>query len=376
MDKIERLTEALRRVSQEGPLDGARKEARALLAEADATEVSLAEQRLVDEGTDPQELRGVCALHLEVMNDQLKEVREGLPAGHPLDTLYREHDEILSFLDDLERINAQLRHRVVYNPGDPDYAELKAIAEELLAAEKHHAREEQVLFPELERRGITGPPRIMRMEHEDLRAHKRLLADLAAAAGQTDLATFQESLDKLASHLVFHLRDHIFKENTILYPAARQTIPAEAWGGMKERADSIGYCCFTPEPEGTETQARTAAKAAERRGGAEMQVIKMETVDKITTPRGVIGRKLVDIPAVTVMNLMLKAGEAVAAHVTPVDVLFYVVKGEGAVTVGDETARVAETDLIVSPKDVPHGLAADAGREFQVLVIKTPNPKG
>jgi hypothetical protein len=368
MDKTERLVEALRRLNREGPRNGARKEARALLAEADAVEVSLAEQRLIEEGMDPQALRGVCALHLEVMHDQLKEVREGLPPGHPLDTLYREHDEILGFLDALERLNAGLQRQVTYDPAKPEYTELKEIAEELLAAERHHAREEDVLFPELEKRGMAGPPRIMRMEHEDLRAHKRLLAALVAGAGQTNFAAFQEGLAKLASHLVFHLRDHIFKENTILYPAARQVIPADAWPELKRRADDIGYCCFTPEPAGIDQ--------VEEREGAGIQVIKMEAVDEMVTPRGVTGRKLVDLPAVNVMSLIMKAGEAVAAHVTPVDVLFYVVRGEGTVTIGEESARVGETDLVVSPRGIPHGLAADAGREFQVLVIKTPNPKG
>ncbi|MEW6546605.1 MAG: Rrf2 family transcriptional regulator [Bacillota bacterium] len=60
--------------------------------------------------------------------------------------------------------------------------------------------------------------------------------------------------------------------------------------------------------------------------------------------------------------------------VTPVDVLFYVVKGQGTVLIGDESASVGETDLVVSPKEIPHALRADRGEVFQVLVIKTPNP--
>ncbi len=105
-----------------------------------------------------------------------------------------------------------------------------------------------------------------------------------------------------------------------------------------------------------------------------MEVIRMESVEAALTPRGVTGRKLVDIPAVHVMNLILQPGEEVPFHVTPVDVLFYVVKGQGTVLIGDESAPVGETDLVVSPKEIPHALQADRGEVFQVLVIKTPNP--
>lgn len=105
-----------------------------------------------------------------------------------------------------------------------------------------------------------------------------------------------------------------------------------------------------------------------------MEVIRMEKVAMATTKRGVAGRKLVDTPAVHVMNLVLGPAEEVPVHTTPVDVLFYVVKGAGTIGVGDEDAAVGETDIVVSPKGIPHSVRADRGQEFQVLVIKTPNP--
>ena len=44
------------------------------------------------------------------------------------------------------------------------------------------------------------------------------------------------------------LRDHIFKENNILYPTALEVIKENSvWKKMKDDCDKIGYCCFTPE---------------------------------------------------------------------------------------------------------------------------------
>jgi|GEM_PF-1928779 len=43
------------------------------------------------------------------------------------------------------------------------------------------------------------------------------------------------------------LRDHIFKENTILYPAAFRAIrDPKVWDDILHKCDEIGYCCFTP----------------------------------------------------------------------------------------------------------------------------------
>ncbi len=246
MDNVERLTELLRRVNREGPAGGAREEAKTVLAGVDPAELSRAEQNLLAEGLDPQALRNVCALHLEVLNDQLAPVRAGLAPGHVLDTFYREHDQILRFLDILEAVAGRLRGERAYDPAQSDYGTLRAVTEHLVGAEKHHAREEEVLFPELERRGIDGPPRVMRFEHVELRAQKARLLELAQGVGGMNFTAFQREVNDLAASLIFQLRDHIFKENTILYPTALEVIPKEAWDGLKKSCDDIGYCCFTP----------------------------------------------------------------------------------------------------------------------------------
>jgi len=246
MTNVERLTELLKKLNGDGPTDEVRQEARSLLAKVDPVELSAAEQNLIDEGMDPQTLRHVCALHLEVLEDKLAPVRKGLPPGHVLDTLYREHDEILRFLDILEAVNRRLQRKQAYDPADDDHATLREVAEKLVDAENHHAREERVLFPELERRGVDGPPRVMRLEHVDLRAQKAQLLELAGGVAAMDFAAFQRDLAEIASHLAFGLRDHIFKENTILYPTALEVVPAAAWDGLKKACDAVGYCSFTP----------------------------------------------------------------------------------------------------------------------------------
>lgn len=162
-----------------------------------------------------------------------------LPKEHPINTLMAEHTEILKFLDELKVLSDQ------FSAGDRE--KLQSIAHHLEAAEKHHQREEDVLFPEMEERGMSGPPQAMRVEHTQLRAKKKELNDLAQTE-IADLAKFQKSLKEIADFLVPNLREHIFKEDNMLYPMALQAITdAETWTKIKEKCDKIGYCCFTPD---------------------------------------------------------------------------------------------------------------------------------
>ncbi|MEW6407621.1 MAG: hemerythrin domain-containing protein [Patescibacteria group bacterium] len=173
---------------------------------------------------------------------------QNLPTGHMIDTLQKEHEIILSFLDKLETVNQKIQEMNGYNKKNKEWAELKHIAEHLIGAEPHHQREEQILFPELERRGVFGPPQVMLQEHEELRKHKHELARLEQEAAAFDFNDLKKQLDASTKFLIFNLRDHIFKENNILYPTALEVISEpKTWKAMKEKADKIGYCCFTPK---------------------------------------------------------------------------------------------------------------------------------
>ena len=105
-----------------------------------------------------------------------------------------------------------------------------------------------------------------------------------------------------------------------------------------------------------------------------MEVIRIGNIAAAINPRGVAARRLIERDAVQVVNLDLKPGEVVKTHVTPVDVFFYVIEGSGTVEIGNESERVRAGDIVVSPKNIPHGLRAGENDRFSVLVVKTPNP--
>ena len=246
--KIEQLTSLLKRLnSGEIPVT-VREEAMDFLATVNAADLSAAEQKLIDAGLAPEDLRHLCSAHMEMMSGELDKMKAGLPEGHVIHTLVCEHDMILGFLDKLEHTNSAIQKMSAYDGGREEFALLKHIAEHLVGAEPHHKREEDVLFPELEERGVSGPPHVMRMEHTELRARKEEIKKLAENAAKIAFADFKKRLNTASKFIIMTLRDHIFKENNILYPTALQVIDNnKTWDDMKKKCDKIGYCCFTPK---------------------------------------------------------------------------------------------------------------------------------
>jgi len=93
----------------------------------------------------------------------------------------------------------------------------------------------------------------------------------------------------------------------------------------------------------------------------------MKIVDATKTPTSqnphhVDVRKLCEIPHAVVVMITLQPGESLKRHMTPVDVIFYVLEGTGIVEIGDETATVGKDTLIESPARIPHRCRTTANR--------------
>jgi uncharacterized protein len=247
MNKIDNLVELLQKLNSGDITPELRQQALQMVQNVDPLELSLAEQKLIESGTKPEDLRHLCDIHMEVLKDELDKLRVVLTPDHVLTTLIQEHDEILKRLTGLEEINSKIQKMKNYDNNSSVFQELLNVAVEVIGAEPHHKREEDVLFPELEARGVTGPTRVMRMEHDMLRAKKKEIKALAENVETMNFTEFKSQLNDAAKYLIFNLRDHIYKENHILYPSSIETLTDKnLWVTMKQSCDKIGYCSFTP----------------------------------------------------------------------------------------------------------------------------------
>ena len=96
---------------------------------------------------------------------------------------------------------------------------------------------EDVLFPELERRGVKregGPIGVMLMEHEQGRAFVKALSAGLERVRSGEAAALKD-LARAAAGYSSLLSEHIGKEDNILYPMARQMLTPEEILEVSER---------------------------------------------------------------------------------------------------------------------------------------------
>lgn len=93
----------------------------------------------------------------------------------------------------------------------------------------HHCKEEQVLFPALEAHGIPtegGPVGMMLQEHEEARSLVRAMMDALARIEAGDDSAEAGLFDSAGQYLRL-LREHIQKEDEVLFRMADEVIPAD-----------------------------------------------------------------------------------------------------------------------------------------------------
>lgn len=145
-------------------------------------------------------------------------------ARRPTDILKEEHENVLKKLDSLEQVIGRL------NEKEKVAAQLKELASFFeIDFWVHFDKEEKALFPELEKfiPRESGPIGVMLIEHDDLR---KTNAEIQRAArdylGGSDNLGSRAVLQNHGTHFITVLRDHINKENNILFMMADMHLDA------------------------------------------------------------------------------------------------------------------------------------------------------
>lgn len=158
-----------------------------------------------------------------------------------IDALMREHEAILFSLGILQKMADEARSDDS-RPGaawnTKDAGELVSFLKEF-ADGCHHGKEEGILFPAMEKAGILnegGPIGVMLREHELGRERIRGMKAALERAGTRDSITSdgaaREAFAREASGYIELLRQHIEKENEILFPMGEKALSAQTLEGL------------------------------------------------------------------------------------------------------------------------------------------------
>lgn len=173
----------------------------------------------------------------------------------PIDVLMNEHRLIEQVLGSLESCALSLESGVtVERPLVADYARFfREFADAC-----HHGKEEDILFRRMVERGFPtegGPLAVMLREHTEGRARVSAIWGVGEGAGelgQPERDTFLKS----ATELIALLRQHILKEDRILYPMALQILTGPELDQMETDFEAFAR---RQAEDGTEDLLRTVA---------------------------------------------------------------------------------------------------------------------
>ena len=264
-DRAKRLKELIKKLHSGASVREVKKEAEDVLKGLTPLEVIQIEQALVNEGFSEEEIHNLCDIHMELFSEALMKTTLNLPEWHPLTILMKEHSNTISFLASAyEDIKKSDNYESAYSIAG-------RVVEFLMDSGVHYDREENILFPEIQKRGIVEPPKIMWKEHDQIRDMKKVLYQI-----YNDMKLDGSKVDEFRISLlalIETLSSHFLKENEVLFPASLKVVPAELWRNLRREFDDIGYCCYDPIPlpEGED------AKSEVVEGGIEGQVVKFPT---------------------------------------------------------------------------------------------------
>jgi hemerythrin-like domain-containing protein len=147
-------------------------------------------------------------------------------ATKPTEILSAEHRVIEQVLDCLARIAAQAQEQGRLDGGDAQAALefLRTFADRC-----HHGKEENQLFPKMTERGIprhVGPLAVMLSEHEAGRTHIATMAKHQDGAARGETPAVRTFADEARAYVEL-MRDHIAKEDHVLFPMAEAALRDE-----------------------------------------------------------------------------------------------------------------------------------------------------
>jgi DUF438 domain-containing protein len=240
-EKVEIFKDILKRLHKGEDIESLKKQFGELLSRLSPFEIPVIEQELLREGEiDVKDIIKMCDLHVEFFRGAVSEAGreiENLPEGHPLRTLYEENKQILKDAEALGLLasstfslqNEDPRRRNFYEKLVQHVSELSRIGY------THYTREEMLIFPYIERRGITAVPTVLWSKHDEVRLKIKLLVNLLKKEED------DERLKKEALELSRMLSDMVFRENNILYPTLKVLLSEGEWKAIKMFEKDIGY---------------------------------------------------------------------------------------------------------------------------------------
>lgn len=156
----------------------------------------------------------------------------------PTDDLEAEHRGIERMLAILDTISGRLE---AGQPANTDHLDQILEFIQVFADRCHHAKEEDLLFVAMQRSGVPaqgGPISVMLSDHEEGRRHVRGMAEGLEAYRRGEEGAGRRIAEHARAYSQL-LREHIAKEDRVLYPLANRVLTQAQQHELEEGFETI-----------------------------------------------------------------------------------------------------------------------------------------
>ena len=240
----QKIKELLKKVSEKtSPEEMAaiKKDFKETIKDANPLIIAAAEAELMKEGSTIDDLMKACDVHLEMFRDVIRNPNLKVPEGHPIASFQEDHKNILSVMEKLIDEIKEAKKIGNYEDAVTEIKMIGKLADKIMEAENHNVRQENTLFPVLEKHGIEQPPAIMWHDHTEMKELKKAIIKLAKAVNAENFTDFLGRLAQISMLLLEKFGSHTQKEENILYVTAMKVITEDEWKDIKEECDNLGY---------------------------------------------------------------------------------------------------------------------------------------
>jgi DUF438 domain-containing protein len=235
-----------------------------LLTKIPYGEVVEVEQELISEGLPESEVLRLCDIHSQALEGHIDLSGMKIVApGHPVDTFKRENRELEKVVKELRDLFT-LAESTTSGTGNDQYLNtVKGLFNKLTDVDKHYRRKENLLFPFLEKYGITGPPKVMWGKHDETRDLLKNAINALNMPGEFTPEMMEMKVELYLQPAAKAVTDMIMKEEEILLPMTLDKLTETDWYEIYRQTNEIGYCLYDPaiswQPQGVEIVEETSA---------------------------------------------------------------------------------------------------------------------
>lgn len=201
--------------------------------EVSAKEITDAEQELILSGTTVEEIQSLCDVHSAVFKGSIEEIHNPkdpskIP-GHPVRILFLENRALETLMNEVIKVHLD---NYLDSGSDAEYKALLEGFEQLSHINLHYMKKETLLFPYMEKYGITAPPKVMWGVDDEIREDiKQVYNDIKLRK------VIKGAVDKVFDRI----NEMIFKEENIMIPMLVDNLTEDEWKVVAEDSKELGY---------------------------------------------------------------------------------------------------------------------------------------